>query len=107
MPCPERNTAGPKWSKNTNGPTIRVCTEGRARRTAKPSPRSTVRGAITCATASLSAALPGAGSLPGKKLIGSLLHNETELAVVVLGGQRDEFLALNSFHQPIECLVDL
>ena len=51
-PLPARNTAGPKWSKNMNGPTMRVCADGSARRTAKPSPISTVRGTITCWIAS-------------------------------------------------------
>ena len=42
----------PEWSKKINGPTMRVRADGSARRTEKPSPRSTVRGAITLAMAS-------------------------------------------------------
>ena len=35
-PCPRGNTAGPIWSKKTNGPTMRRRAEGSARRTSKP-----------------------------------------------------------------------
>src|SRR5262245_60191275 len=51
-----------------NGPTMRDCADGSARRTAK-SPRSTVRGTITRAMASHAKASPAAGSLPRKKLM--------------------------------------
>src|SRR6266478_9562313 len=46
-PCPERNTAGPIWSKKMKGPTIRRRIDGKARRTSNPSPRSRVRGRMT------------------------------------------------------------
>src|SRR5262245_6909875 len=68
MPTPERNSTGPKWSKKMNGPTMRDCALGSARRISKP-PRSTVRGTTTCLIASHWKALPGAGSLAGKKLM--------------------------------------
>src|SRR4029077_2215618 len=68
MPSPALNTAGPKWSKKMNGPTMRERPDGSARCTWKP-PRSTVRGTITCSTASLDGASPRLGSLPGKKLM--------------------------------------
>src|SRR5215831_18141988 len=48
-----------------NGPTMRDCADGNARRT----PRSTVRGTITRAMASHASASPAAGSLPRKKLM--------------------------------------
>src|SRR5262245_57318152 len=67
-PCPERNSAGPKWSKKMNGPTMRDCADGSARRTAK-SPRSTVRGTMTRSIAAQASASPAAGSLPRKKLM--------------------------------------
>src|SRR5215475_2356351 len=51
-----------------NGPTMRRLTWGRARRTAK-CPTSTLRGTTTRSMASAARASPGAGSLPGKKLI--------------------------------------
>src|SRR5256714_4066188 len=51
-----------------NGPTMRRPTWGSARRTAKP-PRSTLRGTIMSSMASLAGASPGAGSLPGKKVM--------------------------------------
>src|SRR6202165_2913666 len=44
-----RDSLGPIWSKNTNGPTIRHCADGRARRTSNPSPRSRMRGTMTVA----------------------------------------------------------
>src|SRR5262245_29744740 len=55
-----------------NGPTIRRCTCGSARRTVNP-PRSAVRGTITTSIASQAGASPAAGSFAGKKLIGSPL----------------------------------
>src|SRR5271155_2992495 len=67
MPSPALNTAGPKWSKKMNGPTMRERADGSARCTWKP-PRSTVRGTISCSMASLACASPKAGSLAGKKL---------------------------------------
>jgi len=42
-PLPARNSAGPKWSKKIT-PDLRERADGSARRTEKPSPRSTVRG---------------------------------------------------------------
>src|SRR5215813_14711124 len=51
-----------------NGPTMRRCADGSARRTEKP-PRSLVRGTITRSIASHAWASPGRGSLPGKKLM--------------------------------------
>src|SRR5271168_1902509 len=68
MPSPARNTAGPKWSKKMNGPTMRERADGSARCTWKP-PRSTERGTITWAMASAARASPKAGSLAGKKLM--------------------------------------
>src|SRR5262252_5843005 len=68
MPWPARNSAGPKWAKKVKGPTMRHFTWGRARRTAKW-PTSTLRGTITRSMASAAGASPGAGSLPGKKLM--------------------------------------
>src|SRR5215216_2463168 len=53
-----------------NGPTIRRCACGSARRTVNP-PISAVRGTITTSIASQAGASPAAGSLAGKKLIGS------------------------------------
>ena len=61
-------TAGPKWSKKINGPTMRRRACGSARRTEK-SPRSTLRGTMMSSMASQAGASPGAGSLPGKKLM--------------------------------------
>src|SRR5215467_10471546 len=51
-----------------NGPTMRRLVCGSARRTAK-CPTSTPRGTITRSMASAAGASPGAGSLPGKKLM--------------------------------------
>src|SRR5215468_7101243 len=51
-----------------NGPTMRRLVCGSARRTAK-CPTSTLRGTITRSMASAAGASPGAGSLPGKKLM--------------------------------------
>src|ERR1700728_3530615 len=51
-----------------NGPTVRERADGSARWTWK-SPRSTVRGTITCSMASAACASPRSGSLPGKKLM--------------------------------------
>src|SRR5262249_47726254 len=51
-----------------NGPTMRRCADGSARRTEKP-PRSLVRGTITRSIASQAWASPGTGALPGKKLM--------------------------------------
>ena len=48
---------------------MRDCADGSARRTVKPSPRSAVRGTITCLIASHWNLSPAAGSLPGKKLM--------------------------------------
>ena len=48
---------------------MRDCADGSARRTVKPSPRSAVRGTITCLIASHWYVSPAAGSLPGKKLM--------------------------------------
>src|SRR5690606_3549705 len=45
MPRPGSNSAGPMWSTNTNGPTLRASRLGTARRTWKP-PRSWLRGAM-------------------------------------------------------------
>src|SRR3954447_6545983 len=70
-PWPLLNSAGPKWSKNTNGPTVRRLAWGNARRTEKPS-RSTERGTTTVSRASHAKRSPAAGSLPGKKLTGHL-----------------------------------
>src|ERR1700674_5925236 len=50
------------------GPTIRVCADGKARRTSRP-PMSAVRGTMMWAIASQAGASPAAGSLAGKKLI--------------------------------------
>ena len=47
---PASKTTSPIWSKNTNGPTMRRCAEGSARRTLKPSPRSRVGGRMTIST---------------------------------------------------------
>jgi hypothetical protein len=49
MPLPARITAGPIWSKNTNGPTMRRSMEGSARLTSKP-PMSRLRGTTTVST---------------------------------------------------------
>src|SRR5271167_2632774 len=68
MPSPALNTAGPKWSKKMNGPTMRERADGSARCTWKP-PRSTERGTMTWAMASTARASPKAGSLAGKKLM--------------------------------------
>src|SRR4249920_2602110 len=51
-----------------NGPTMRERADGKARRTCRP-PRSTERGTMICAMASLDRASPKTGSLAGKKLI--------------------------------------
>src|SRR5215471_6663292 len=53
-----------------NGPTMRLCAWGSARRTVNP-PRSAVRGMITRSMASHAGASPAIGSLAGKKLIGA------------------------------------
>src|SRR5262249_7746300 len=66
------NSGGRRWWRKMNGPTMRRCAEGRARRTVKP-PMSLVRGMITRSMASHAYASPGAGSLAGKKLILHLL----------------------------------
>src|SRR6516165_91896 len=57
------------------GPTMRRRACGSARRTSKW-PRSTLRGTMTRSMASAAVALPGGGSLPGKKLMteSSLFH---------------------------------
>ena len=68
MPWPARNSAGPKWSKKMNGPTMRRLTCGSARRTSKW-PTSTLRGTTTRSMASAARTSPGAGSLAGKKLM--------------------------------------
>src|SRR5688572_18769722 len=52
MPRPGSKIAGPMWSTNTNGPTLRACRDGTARRTWKP-PRSCTRGAINVVIGSL------------------------------------------------------
>ncbi len=51
-PWPASRRIGPNWSKKMNGPTIRRCAEGKARRTVKPSPRSRTGGRITISTPS-------------------------------------------------------
>jgi len=51
MPLPGGITAGPRWSKNTNGPTFRRFGKGRIRRTLNP-PRSRTLGSIRSSTAS-------------------------------------------------------
>ena len=52
-----------------NGPTMRRCAEGSARRTSKL-PRSVVRGTITRSIASHWKVLPGVGVLAGEKAHG-------------------------------------
>src|SRR5579862_1326856 len=79
-----------------NGPTMRERAEGRARCTWKP-PRSTERGTITCSMTSLARASPGAGSLPGKKLMLSSLQ----------GSDRVELLLLHRVDQAVEHFIDL
>src|SRR5262245_7931182 len=68
-----------------NGPTMRRFTCGRARRTAKW-PTSTLRGTTTRAMASAARGSPGAGSLPGKKLM--VLASSTVWAVPLLDVER-------------------
>src|ERR1044072_2121070 len=55
-PRPGARVTGPMRSKKTNGPTMRCPTDGRARRTVKPSPRSRTGGTITVWTGSFSCA---------------------------------------------------
>src|SRR5262245_11889937 len=68
-----------------NGPTMRRFTCGSARRTAKW-PTSTLRGTTTRSMASAARASPGAGSLPGKKLM--VLASSTVWAIPLLDVER-------------------
>src|SRR6476646_3838559 len=86
-----------------NGPTMRDCADGNARRTAR-SPRSTVRGTITRAMASHAMVSPAAGSLPRKKLMFAplLLAPAPGLA-----SDRLERLRLHRIDQAVELDVGL
>src|SRR6185295_1463918 len=70
-PPPGARRTGPISSRNTNGPIMRRCMEGSARRTWKPSPRSRVAGVTTASmarrsagTVRYSAPRPAAASTP-------------------------------------------
>src|SRR5690242_19135452 len=74
MPRPAARSTGPKWSRNTNGPTCRRKRNGSKRRTTKPSPRSCRRGSMTRSDARVMAiyqSTNGHDAIAGRRRIGA------------------------------------
>src|SRR5689334_3886615 len=86
---------------------MRDCTDGSARRTVKPSPRSAVRGTITVLIASHWYLSPAAGSWPGKKLMVSFLLACLVASRAPSSGKRHACLSLERSDEAVEHLVDL